>query len=45
MVVLLISFSAHIMSDVEAQEHYDNFFEDVFLELEEKVQSLYKFLL
>jgi len=33
------------MSDVEAQEHYDNFFEDVFLELEEKVQSLYKFLL
>jgi len=28
--------SANIMSDVEAQEHYDNFFEDVFLELEEK---------
>merc|ERR1712025_358070 len=25
-----------IMSDVEAQEHYDTFFEDVFLELEEK---------
>jgi len=28
--------AAHIMSDVEAQEHYDSFFEDVFLELEEK---------
>ena len=28
--------SANIMSDVEAQEHYDTFFEDVFLELEEK---------
>jgi len=27
---------ANIMSDVEAQEHYDNFFEDVFLELEQK---------
>lgn len=25
------------MSDVEAQEHYDRFFEDVFLEIEEKV--------
>lgn len=31
-----ITSTAHIMSDVEAQEHYDNFFEDVFLELEEK---------
>ncbi|XP_057301225.1 splicing factor U2AF 26 kDa subunit-like [Hydractinia symbiolongicarpus] len=28
--------AANIMSDVEAQEHYDTFFEDVFLELEEK---------
>jgi len=28
--------SATIMSDVQAQEHYDTFFEDVFLELEEK---------
>lgn len=28
--------SANIMSDVEAQEHYDSFFEDVFLELEDK---------
>jgi len=28
--------STNIMSDVEAQEHYDTFFEDVFLELEEK---------
>ena len=27
---------ANIMNDVEAQEHYDTFFEDVFLELEEK---------
>lgn len=25
------------MSDVEAQEHYDRFFEDVFVEMEEKV--------
>lgn len=25
-----------IMGNIEAQEHYDNFFEDVFLELEEK---------
>jgi len=28
--------STSIMSDVEAQEHYDRFFEDVFLEMEEK---------
>lgn len=28
--------SANMMGDVEAQEHYDTFFEDVFLELEEK---------
>eukprot|EP00794_Sanderia_malayensis_P011122 gene11122-12292_t len=28
--------TASIMSDVEAQEHYDAFFEDVFLEMEEK---------
>ena len=32
------SFAASIMSDVEAQEHYDRFFEDVFLEMEEKVK-------
>ena len=25
------------MSDVEAQEHFDNFFEEVFTELEDKV--------
>lgn len=25
-----------IMSDEEAQEHFDNFFEDVFIELEDK---------
>ena len=31
-------FLASIMSDVEAQEHYDRFFEDVFLEMEEKVE-------
>ena len=31
------NFAASIMSDVEAQEHYDRFFEDVFLEMEEKV--------
>ena len=31
-------FIASIMSDVEAQEHYDRFFEDVFLEMEEKVE-------
>ncbi|XP_047131439.1 splicing factor U2AF 26 kDa subunit isoform X1 [Hydra vulgaris] len=30
------SNAASIMNDVEAQEHYDNFFEDVFLELEAK---------
>ena len=34
---LYCNLLAHIMSDVEAQEHYDSFFEDVFLELEEKV--------
>ena len=28
------------MTDVEAQEHYDRFFEDVFLEMEEKVSFL-----
>ena len=28
------------MSDVEAQEHYDRFFEDVFLEMEDKVMEL-----
>lgn len=28
--------SGNIMNDVQAQEYYDNFFEDVFLELEEK---------
>eukprot|EP00795_Rhopilema_esculentum_P017001 gene17001-8506_t len=28
--------STSIMTDVEAQEHYDRFFEDVFLEMEEK---------
>lgn len=32
------------MSDVEAQEHYDTFFEDVFLELEEKVCTENKLL-
>jgi len=32
----LPGMSANIMSDVQAQEHYDTFFEDVFLELEEK---------
>lgn len=31
--------AASIMSDVEAQEHYDRFFEDVFVEMEEKVSS------
>ena len=30
------------MSDVEAQEHYDRFFEDVFLEMEEKVNFKYE---
>jgi splicing factor U2AF subunit len=25
-----------VMSDEEAQEHFDNFFEDVFIELEDK---------
>lgn len=34
--VMVPGAPANIMSDVEAQEHYDNFFEDVFLELEEK---------
>ena len=29
-----------LMSDVEAQEHYDTFFEDVFLELEEKYEGI-----
>ena len=41
-------FIASLMSDVEAQEHYDTFFEDVFLELEEKVcteNKLYLFYL
>merc|ERR1711872_377228 len=28
--------TASIMSDVEAQEHYDRFFDDIFLEMEEK---------
>lgn len=36
MPVTTAAAAAHIMSDVEAQEHYDSFFEDVFLELEEK---------
>lgn len=27
------------MSDVEAQEHFDNFFEEVFTELEDKVNE------
>lgn len=36
MPVAPVTTGATIMSDVEAQEHYDNFFEDVFLELEEK---------
>ena len=27
------------MSDEEAQEHFDNFFEDVFAECEDKVRS------
>lgn len=26
-----------MMSDVETQEHFDDFFEEVFVELEEKV--------
>lgn len=33
---LIPGSSSNIMGDVEAQEHYDTFFEDVFLELEEK---------
>lgn len=27
------------MSDEEAQEHFDNFFEDVFVECEDKVSN------
>jgi len=28
------------MSDEEAQEHFDNFFEDVFAECEDKVSNM-----
>lgn len=31
------------MSDEEAQEHFDNFFEDVFAECEDKVRVKIKF--
>ena len=36
-VFLIIIFCPVIMTDVEAQEHFDNFFEEVFTELEDKV--------
>lgn len=29
------------VSDEEMQEHYDNFFEDVFVECEDKVTRIY----
>jgi len=31
------------MTDVQAQEHYDNFFEEVFTEIEDKVRIRYMF--
>ena len=31
------------MSDEEAQEHFDNFFEDVFVECEDKVNIFFFF--
>ena len=33
------------MTDEEAQEHFDNFFEDVFAECEDKVLTLILFCL
>ncbi len=32
------------VSDEEMQEHYDNFFEDVFVEAEDKYVNLFKFI-
>jgi hypothetical protein len=39
---VLSSFVTVIMSDEQVQQHYDDFFEEVFVELEDKVCSTSK---
>jgi len=33
-----------VITDEQVQEHYDDFFEEVFVELEEKVKTLFLLL-
>ncbi len=40
---MVLVFQMNHVTDEEMQEHYDNFFEDVFVECEDKVRALQLF--